>query len=251
MHIDQFMDYLRFQRRYSDHTLTAYRNDLFEFQDFIEANYEIKSDWKDVSHHMIREWVIQLMDGGISPKSVNRKLSSLKGFFKFLIREGLVSQNPAGRVQAPKQKRQLLRVASEEEVSELLDRDFFPDDDWGQTQRAIIFTFYHTGIRLSELISLRVEDVDLHQNKITVTGKRNKQRSIPLTRGLKKILEAQLQRTQQGQGSEESGFLFTTKKGKMLYPKLVYNTINTYLSLVSDLEKKVRMYCGIPLPHTC
>ncbi len=238
MDISQFIDHLRFQKRYSEHTLKAYQTDLSEFQNFLSCQYDLSDQWDEVTHHMIREWVIELMENDISPGSVSRKLSSLKSFFKYLMKEAVVVSNPASRVQSPKQKKKLLRVASEDDLGNLLDHDPFPEDRWGRTQRAILYTFYHTGIRLSELIGLRVSDLDLSQSKITVTGKRNKQRSVPLTPSLKNILEEYLRQNEPGGGKAEDDFLFVSEKGNKLYPKLVYNTINTYLGLVSGLEKK-------------
>ncbi len=238
MAISQFIDYLRFQKRYSEHTLTAYQNDLSEFENFLFSRFSISETWEEVTHHMIREWVIELMESNITPRTVSRKLSSLKSFFKYLMKEGRVASNPASKVQSPKQKKKLLRVASEDDLSNLIDRNPFPDNPWGRTQRAILLTFYHTGMRLSELIGLRVADVDFDQGKLLVTGKRNKQRSVPITPSLKKVLQEHIQQNEPTGGSAGGGFLFVTEKGNKLYPKLVYNTINTYLGLVSGLEKK-------------
>ncbi len=238
MLITQFVDHLRFQKRYSEHTLKAYLTDLNEFQNFLHSRFEISDQWGEVTHHMVREWVILLMDNDISPRSVGRKLSSLKSFFKYLMREDVVQSNPVSRVQAPKQRKRLLRVASEDDMGNLLDHDPFDADPWGQTQKAILYTFYHTGIRLSELIGLRVGDVDFDQDKITVTGKRNKQRNVPISPVLKKVLAHHIGQVRAAGGRQAEGFLFVTEKGNKLYPKLVYNTINTYLSLVSGLEKK-------------
>jgi integrase/recombinase XerC len=238
MAISQFIHYLRYQKRYSDHTLKAYKADLLDFQDFLLKEFELAEMWREVTHHMVRGWVIELMSKDITATSVARKLSSVKGFYKFLMKEGVVPSNPAAKVQAPKHKKKLLRVASEDDLSSLLDYNPFPSDSWGYTQKAILHTFYHTGIRLSELISLKVGDVDFAQKKITVTGKRNKQRSVPLTPGLKNILEIHIQQIEAETRASPESYLFVSKNGNKLYPKLVYNTINTYLGLVSGLEKK-------------
>lgn len=238
MSILSFLDYLRDHKRYSAHTIKAYQNDLEAFGLFLNTTYELNNRWQDVTHHMIRDWVVSLVEQEMSPTSINRKLSAVKSFFKFLLREEVVAQNPASRVVAPKQKKKLLRVASEDNLTDLIDSNLFSDDYWGKTQRAIIVTFYHTGMRLSELIGLRVADVDFVQAKLTVLGKRNKERSVPITPVLKEVLLEYLGlRNAQFAGNEE-GFLFLSTKGNKLYPKLVYNTINIYLSLISDLEKK-------------
>ncbi len=243
MYTDQFLDHLAFQKRYSEHTIKAYRTDLLEFAGFLEREKEIKWDGpqavSEITHHMIREWIISLMDGGINPRSINRKLSSLKSFFKYLLRQGICTGNPAAKISAPKQKKQLLRVASEDEVGDLLEKDYFAhNQEWGNTERAIFHTFYHTGMRLSELINLKVSNVDFNQKKLTVTGKRNKERNIPLTPVLEDLLRQYLAHRELEHGAGASPHLFLTKKGNKLYPKLVYNTINNYLRLVSGLEKK-------------
>ena len=238
MSINLFLEYIQSHKRYSAHTITAYKNDLGGFRDFLFQSCEIEDEWGEVSHHMIREWLVSLMEADVSPRSVNRKLSAVKSFYKYLLREGGVESNPALRVVAPKQKKKLLRVASEDDMSDLLNSDLFPSDFWGKTQRAIVFTFYHTGIRLSELINIKVGDIDFAQSKLTVIGKRNKERSVPLTPALKSELEGYLKEREGCFKSSELDFLFLSIRGNKLYPKLVYNTINTYLSLVSDLEKK-------------
>lgn len=237
MPIHEFVAYLQHQKRYSAHTLKAYRADLESFQHHLSGSYQIDQQWDEVTHHMIREWVISLMEQGISARSINRKLSSLKSFFKYLLRQGVVRANPASLVVAPKQKKQLLRVASEDDIGKLLSDARFPNDLWGMTEKSIILSFYHTGIRLSELIGLQVKDVDFGQQKLSVTGKRNKQRNVPLTPVLSDTLAKYLAaRNQEWEGAGEP-FLFLTRKGRKLYPKLVYDLINNYLRLVSDLEK--------------
>ncbi len=237
MSIDQFLDHLRFQKRYSEHTLTAYRGDLSDFSLFIISAYELDEEWQEVSHHMIREWVVALMEQGISARSISRKISSLKSFYKYLLRQQVVDHNPASQVVAPKQARRVLRVASEDQLEQLLSGEDFPPDFWGSTQRLIFLTFYHTGIRLSELIGLKPADVDLEAGRLLVTGKRNKQRSIPLTPNLQQELSIYIER-REGEGDNvETPFLFSSKSGKKLYPKLVYDTINIYLRKVSDLQK--------------
>ena len=238
MSIPNFLDYLRHHKRYSPHTLSAYQNDLNGFSEFLSELYEISNQWDEVTHHMVRAWVVSLMESNVAARSVNRKLSAVKSFYKYLLREGVSQQNPAVKVIAPKQKKKLLRVASEDDIEDLLQSNVFPEDAWGTTQKAIIITFYHTGIRLSELIGLSAKDVDLKRGSLRVLGKRNKERNIPLTPLLKRVLEEYaLLRGYEIEASER-GYLFLTPKGNKLYPKLVYNTINTYLSIVSDLEKK-------------
>lgn len=237
MLIPQFLEYLEFQKRYSSHTLKAYQKDLFSFKAYLENRHQLGESWKEVTHHMIREWVIALLEEGVSPRSINRKLSSIKSFFKYLLRQEVVDSNPASLVTAPKQKKKLLRVASEDQVTQLISDDLFPDDYWGGTEKAIIYTFYHTGMRLSELINLQLTDVDFGKGSIRVVGKRNKERNLPLTPRLAEVLESYIATRSAVWGAVEEPFLFLTARGRKLYPRLVYDSINNYLGLVSDLEK--------------
>lgn len=243
MPVSDFLDHLRFQKRYSDHTIVAYQNDLRDFELFLteekEFNLNDVNSWGEVTHHFVREWVLSLMNQDLSPKTVNRKLSSLKSYFKYLMRNGLADKNPAARITAPKSSKTLLRVVQEDEIGQLFDRLQFGDDQWGITTRLIFLTFYHTGMRQAELIGLSLEDVDLDQDRLKVTGKRNKQRNIPLTPTLRNSLEDYLHQRRTWNASEEGmDRLFITLKGNPLYPRLVYQVIHDILNQVSGAEKK-------------
>lgn len=236
--VDDFLNHLAYQKRYSPHTVTAYRNDLDNFCDFLRSHCDFGGNWPEVTHHMIREWIIVLMENDVSPRSINRKLSSLKSFFKYLMRQKVLEANPAAKISSPKQKKTLLRVPTEDELAQLLEESVFPDTFFGEVQSTLFYTFYHTGIRLSELINLKVSDIDFDQQKITVLGKRNKERSIPMTPVLGKKLSGYISKRATQSEVQNIPFLFLTEKGNKLYPKLVYNIINTYLSSVSGLKKK-------------
>lgn len=243
MPISDFIDHLQYQKRYSDHTLKAYANDLSDFWEFLKSEKDIDPEgsdsWNDVTHHYIREWVLELMNKELSPKTVNRKLSSLKSFYKYLMRQKLCVENPAARIIAPKAAKTLLRVVPEEEIDLLLDDTNFSDDRWGVTSQMIFQTFYHTGMRQAELIALRIIDVDLDQGKLKVTGKRNKQRNIPLTPSLQQSLQNYLTKRQTWEVDEEArDQLFVTSRGKALYPRLVYQTIHDILDQAAGAEKK-------------
>lgn len=243
MPISDFLDHLRFQKRYSEHTILAYQKDLNDFRLFLTTEKEVDladaSAWNEVTHHYVREWVLSLMNKNLSPKTVNRKLSSLKSFFKFLMRKGLSEKNPAARITAPRSSKTLLRVVPEEEIGQLFDHLEFGDDQWGVTTRMIFQTFYHTGMRQAELIGLSITDVDLDQGRLKVTGKRNKQRNIPLTPSLSASLADYLEKRSTWLTEEEgAGRLFITLKGRPLYPRLVYQVIYGILEQVSGAEKK-------------
>jgi integrase/recombinase XerC len=243
MPVSDFLDHLRFQKRYSEHTILAYQNDLKAFRLFLTDQKEVDladaKAWGEVTHHYVREWVLNLMNEGLSPKTVNRKLSSVKSFFKFLMRNGFSEKNPAARITAPKSSKTLLRVVPEEEIGQLFDQLQFGEDQWGMTTRMIFQTFYHTGMRQAELINLSLTDVDLEQGRLKVTGKRNKQRNIPLTPSLSRSLADYLEKRITWRAEEDGAQrLFITSKGQPLYPRLVYQVIHNILDQVSGAEKK-------------
>lgn len=237
MLVQNFIDYLHYQKRYSAHTLKAYQADLTEFEVYLLTFYETQ-EWEKVTHHMVRSWIIHLMEEGVVPRTVNRKLSSLKSFYKYLAKEGKVQANPMAKVTAPKQSKKLLRVVSEKDITNLLDTIIFPDTYWGHTEKMVIETFYQTGMRLSELINLKESDFSNDERRLRVLGKRNKERLIPLSDSFADQLKHYLDNEKEQRLLNTDGYLFVTDKGNKLYPKLVYNTVNSYLSLVSGVEKK-------------
>lgn len=237
MNIDSFSDYLLYQKRYSPHTVKAYLADLSEFKTFLSNIYEI-NDWAQVNGPVVRQWVVELSENDISSRSINRKISSLKSFFTFLIRDGAIKVNPMAKIVSPKQSKKLLRVVSEDEMDLLLNKLEFPDDDKGRLDKMIISTFYNTGMRLSELINLKATDFNLNESKVKVLGKRNKERFIPLSSTFKVELKDFLTTESLKRPLSEDSWFFVNQKGKKLYPKLVYTTINKYISSVSGIEKK-------------
>ena len=237
MHITSFLEYLQFQKRYSLHTVRAYKNDLESFQLFVNEEHSIK-EWKEVNHHIIRHWIVSLSEQNVSSRSINRKISSLKSFFKFLIRDGELSNNPTAKVVVPKQSKKLLRVVSEDEVTVILDEIEYPDDENGRLHKMIISTFYNTGMRLSELLNLTNADVDLDAQRIRVVGKRNKERFIPISDAFKHELSIFKSNNSSNDNRDQGSWFFVNDKGKKLYPKLVYNIVNKYISSVSGIEKK-------------
>lgn len=233
----EFTDYLAHQRRYSEHTVKAYSADLEAFHDFLTEHLG-SDNLTDISHHTVRDWVIVLMDSGTSSRSVARKLSSLKAYFKFLLKEGKLDQNPAARITAPKRSKKLLRVISEKDMEQLLSQLLDGNEGEPNMEAVILDTFYQTGMRLSELINLHIKDVDLVNGRLRVLGKRNKERLIPVSPSLKALLESYLSHQRTLRSLDETSLLFVTQKGKKLYPKLVYNMVNKYLSSLRGVDKK-------------
>jgi integrase/recombinase XerC len=231
MAIPEFLNHLSLHKRYSPHTIKAYAGDLNELHDYLQESYEFQEDWSVVDHHMLRGFVLQLMESDISPVSVKRKLSSFQSFFKYLLKEEVVVANPMEKVQVPKSGKRLLRVVQEDDLHKLFEQVEFESIQ----DRLILETFYNTGMRLSELIGLKWGAFDENANTLRVLGKRNKERIIPITPSF----ASHLKEFKSGNPvAANDSLIFTTKKGQKLYPKLVYNTVNTYLSLVSGVEKK-------------
>ncbi len=231
---NDYIDYLRFQKRYSEHTVNAYRNDILQFAAFL-GDEDHRPGWEEVTDRQVRAWMIALMDEGISPRSVNRKLSSLKSFYRYLQRKG-VKADPTAGISGPKTGKPLPAFVRENEINELLDTWEFGDDFEGQRNKMIIEMLYGTGMRRAELIGLREEDVRFGERIIRVTGKRNKQRQIPLLPELAEKLEAYLEvKREMFPGVT---WLFVTSKGKQMYPRLLYRVVHKYLGLVTSLTKK-------------
>ena len=232
MDIDGFIEYISKQKRYSYHTVLGYKTDLLDFSDYCHKYFKIPI--QQVSHREVRSWFSQLMDDGFKPRTIHRKSSSLKSFFKYLIIQGAVLQSPMDLVPLPKLGKQLPKFVEEKSLDVLLNEIDFPQSFEGKRDKLIIDLFYQTGIRKAELISLTIDDVNFHLNQIKVLGKRNKERIIPISCSLIETIKEYLTYRKP---SLESNLLITSK-GKALYPKLVYNIVNENLSKVTTLSKK-------------
>mgnify|MGYP000813145597 FL=1 len=237
MLIDSFLDYLRYERNYSNYTIEAYSKDLRQFEEYVKLNKESIFVPGDVDADLVRSWIVSLMDEKISPVSVNRKLSSLKSFFKFLMKQGFVSVNPLRFVTGPKTKKPLPTFVKEKDMEELLDGDGFDEDFEGVRDRLILEMLYDTGIRRSELIGIQDFDVDFGAMQIRVTGKRNKQRLIPFAEGLKNLIQAYTEVRNREVGSE-SGWFFVRKNGEQLSAGIVYTIVKKKLSEIPTLAKR-------------
>jgi integrase/recombinase XerC len=233
--MDAFFDYLVHEKRYSMHTVRAYQNDISRFSSFYESQGR---DWVLLDQKDLREWVVSLLDEGLSGASVRRKISSLKSFYKFMQREGIVKSNPSKKLIMPKMGKKLPSFLKVNEVTSLLDEiDFGPGFE-ACRDKLLIALFYHTGIRSAELIGLNDQDYDSYQQQIRVLGKRNKERIIPLSRDLSKQLQDYIEVRNASVSHEGNMSLFVTRSGKPLYARLVYRVVNNYLSRVSTLDKK-------------
>lgn len=224
--IAKFLDYLSYQKRYSNNTIIAYRNDLNSFADYLEVFFET-NDAGVVSRRMISSFIADLAESGISSRSINRKLSSIQSFYGFLLKEGPLEVNPAKSVQRPKTSSHLPSVMRSEQVEQLFEPNRFAANFEGRRDLALLSVFYACGLRRDELINLKVLDIDFHQSQLKVLGKRNKERIIPIAPELIKILRSYID--ERGQVNSSEPFLFLTGKAQKMYPSLVYEIVKNYL----------------------
>lgn len=228
----KFLEYLRTEKRYSEHTIISYEKDLTQFVEF--AGLLQVEEIKEVSPAMIRGWIVELMDNGFTARSVNRKLSSLRSFFKFFMKDGLIEKNPLKIVKGPKMAKRLPSFAKTDDLQANKLDELFTDDFTGVRDRLMFEFLYQTGIRSSELIGIK--DLDVKEGQVKVLGKRNKERIIPVAKELQNQIN--IYRKLKSEISQCVDHFFVLDNGKKLYPKFVYRKINNYLTKATDLEKR-------------
>ena len=234
--INSFLEYLLHQRNFSEHTIVAYRNDLLEAQDFYKEQFELDS-FLEVKNTMVRSFIVYLMEAGSAATTIRRKISAQKSFFKYLQIQNNVDVNPVKGVALPKKAKVLPTVVDAKSMDAMLDSFDFEDTLYGLRDKLILECFYYTGIRLSELINLKIKDVDCINGKIKVFGKRSKERVIPITDSFALKLKNFIQLSVEINHTSEY-LLFFTNTGKKLYPKLVYTWVNSYLTANTGLVKR-------------
>ncbi|MFY0593185.1 MAG: tyrosine-type recombinase/integrase [Roseivirga sp.] len=235
--VDSFLKYISFEKRYSQHTVKSYQIDLEQFQSYILHKFHV-ADITTATQLMIRAWVLSLMDDALSPRSVNRKLASLRSYFKFLVKRDVISQNPTAKVRSLKTQKELPNFADEQELSAYLNSDVFEDSFEGRRDQLILELLYGTGIRQAELLGLKVSDIDKNQSTIKVLGKRNKERIIPISNALLNLTEKYIYEKNHVFSHDQNSFLIVNNSGDSAYPVLIYRVVKKYLSQVSSLDKK-------------
>jgi integrase/recombinase XerC len=235
MNIESFLRYLRYEKNYSSHTVESYSNDLFQFKRFVCGDETL--DPKTIDAVWIRRWMVSLMEEGYSPLSVNRKLSSLKSFFKYLCKYKYIETSPVKNLHGPKTTKPLPYFVKDSDMSKLLSDREEADSFEGERDKAILDVFYTTGIRCAELVGLKNEDVDFQAKLIKVTGKRNKQRLIPFSDALKKTMQSYINIRSETTDSPADAF-FVRKNGEKLSNSIVYGIVNKRLSEIPNLSKK-------------
>ena len=236
MMVESFMRYIRYEKNYSSHTVISYENDLKQFRDFVERETG-SFDPTIVDRDIVRNWMVALSSDGIAVSSVKRKLSALRSFFKYLKKEGKITESPLCLISLPKAGKKLPVFVREDQMDCLIDDVEFGDDFNGVRDRLILLMFYSTGMRRAELIGLEDNDVDFFNSLIKVTGKGDKQRLIPFGEELRDLMKAYLEVRGREVGRVLPAF-FVRDNGEPLYPSLVYKIVKRYLSIVSALSKK-------------
>jgi integrase/recombinase XerC len=234
--IEEFINHLQFEKRYSVHTVQAYLRDLEQFFVFTKAQFDL-DDIQVMSHIHIRSWLASLSEVGIEPRSINRKISTLKSFFKYFLKKGVIKISPTSKIISPKTSKRLPSFVQETNMETLLTEIPFDNSIEQQTERLIIELLYQTGMRRAELISIKVQDVNFALHCIKVIGKGNKERLIPLPFQLEELLKNYIQ-LRNNLEVVQSEHLLILKNGKELYPKYVYNVVNKHLKETTSIDKK-------------
>jgi len=237
MLIGKFIDYLQIEKNYSPNTLSAYKRDLIEFEIFINENFE-KYPIENTEYKAIRLWIVELVNKNLSNRSINRKVSSLKSFYKFLVKTDTISSSPLLAHSPLKQSKKIQIPFSKDEINSLLDSNSFKNDFRGVLQKTIITFFYFTGVRRIELINIKESDINMDSSTIRIMGKRSKERIIPMLPKLKKSIINYLNLRSQEFNNKTLEYLFVSWTGKQLSEKYVYRTVNEYFKLVSPKVKK-------------
>ncbi len=237
MSFKAFIDYLQLEKKYSPHTVTAYLKDLEDFRLFASEEYQY-SEIINVNYSIVRSWIVSLVDSGISNRTVNRKISSLKTYYKFLLKTGQIEINPLAKHKALKTSKKIQVPFSEKEIVNVMEILQAENNFEGLRDHLIVELFYSTGIRRAELINIKLSDISFAQKTIKVLGKRNKERIIPLLPSVLNTINGYLPFREQVENMKDADYLFLTQKGVKVYETLVYRIINSYFSKTSEKVKK-------------
>ncbi len=239
-YLESFIEYLQWEKRYSYNTLTSYKKDIYQFQQFIEEKFSINI--KNINSTHIREWIFFLYeDKGLLPSSINRKIASLRTFYKYLYVKKEIKNNPVANIHSLKIEKKLPTFIPEKEMDMLFEQviDNVENNYLELRDKAILLMLYYTGMRLSELINVKVNDIDFLGGYVKVIGKRNKERQIPLTSNFLAFLGMYIKKTKEHFNINNANhYIFLTDKGNKIYPKFVYRKVNSYLSIVTTMTKR-------------
>ena len=235
--IQYFLDYIKFQKRYSQHTITSYRNDLNSFFSFLSQQFG-NMPLAGIKTVFVRSWLAELKENGMESKTINRKISTLKSFFKFQLRQQEISVSPMTAIISPKVSKRLPQFVDKKDITTLLQQVEFPDTWEGRTDQLILQLFYNTGMRQAELVGLKESGISKANCSIKVLGKGNKERVIPVSKQLMNSMQEYITEKKRLFDAFDKILLLVTSSGKKLYPRYVYNVVNKYLSMVTTINKK-------------
>jgi integrase/recombinase XerC len=235
--INEFTQYLQFQKRYSQHTIISYQNDLVDFLDFIVTEFAVENI-AEVKPTLVRSWLAQLKEKGIQSKSINRKISTLKSFFKYLLKQEKIIVSPMGTIVSQKVSKRLPAFVEQKDTNTLFEHVTFPDTFTGQTEKLIMLLLYATGMRKSELLYLKESQVDEFSNTIKILGKGNKERVVPISKEVLTSIKTYINNKKDNSIQNKSLELLTNEDGAPLYPKYIYNVVKKYLTLVTTIKSK-------------
>ena len=239
MFLARFIQYIQFEKRYSPHTVSAYQSDLDQFIRFLNMPEETITHPSEITHHLIRNWMVTMMSDDITARSITRKIATLRKYFKFLLQEGIITHNPASKINTPKSPKNLPVVVEDAKLTQMLDdNEVFSPDFKGVRDKLVIETLFGTGMRLAELLGVKETDINIYEGTVKVLGKRNKQRIIPINNELKLLIAEYLELKKNQNFNNNSLTLLVTDKGADAYPKLIYLIVHKYLSHISTQNKK-------------
>ena len=239
--VNDFLKFIEFEKRYSKHTLISYRTDLSQFSNFLQQEFQLDTP-QEASYSIIRSWIVNLAEHEITPKSINRKIASIRSYYKFLHRNGLIAKDPTVKIRAPKVKKSLPMFVEEEKLIDLLNGELesiqFEDNFSGKRDQLIIELLYGTGIRLSELIDIKDKDINFYDGTLKVLGKGNKERIIPMNSTLVERIKEynKIKKTEQLDNSID--YLIVTNEGEKTYSMFIYRTVRKYLDMTTTIEKR-------------
>ncbi len=237
MFLIQFIEYLSLEKKYSTNTVQAYRRDFLEFQEFCRWEHNV-DDLTAIPYSNIRNWVVTLSENGVTTRTINRKIASLKAYYKFLQKIGEIEINPLAKHKALKTSKKIQTPFSEMEMNNVLNSIAYPDNFEGKRDQLIIHLFYTTGIRRAELVNLKLKNVDFEEKSMKVLGKRNKERIIPLLEETIGFFKGYLEERDVLEMIQDEDIVFLTKSGNKIYETLVYRIINKYFEQVSAKVKR-------------
>ncbi|MBB5619685.1 integrase/recombinase XerC [Pedobacter cryoconitis] len=237
MSVESYLNYLQHEKRYSPHTVLAYRTDLVQFNEYIEQTYEMGPEEAKYVH--IRDYIVHLMEDEVGANSIGRKLSSLRGFYKYLYRQKIILTSPMSLIKAPKTPERLPVFIEEQKLDHLLDSGEFFDATFSSVRdKMVIEVLFGTGMRLAELLGLKETDIDFYQESVKVLGKRKKERIIPVTKPLINQLKEYIELKSLQKFNNKTDDLFVTNKGTAVYPVFIYKIVKSYLTYISTQDKK-------------